>query len=113
VVIWLEALSLSFWAGLAAWSAGLRGRSLVLSFLGGLVVSIIVLLLQVFLQPGKAVNNGEAAPVEPSGAVVLAIRESAGVGGDGDVVPPTDPSSAVAASSASCFFACTVPSHPR
>ena len=102
VVIWLEALSLSFWAGLAAWYAGLRGRSLALSFLGGLVVSIIVLSLQVFLQPGKAVNNGEAAPAEPSGAVVLAIRESAAVGGDGDVVPPTDPSSAVAASSASC-----------
>ena len=71
VVIWLEALSLSFWAGLAAWYAGLRGRSLALSILGGLVVSIIVLSLQVFLQPGKAVNNGEAAPAEPSGAVVL------------------------------------------
>ena len=68
VVIWLEALSLSFWAGLAAWYAGLRGRSLALSILGGLVVSIIVLSLQVFLQPGKAVNNGEAAPAEPSGA---------------------------------------------
>ena len=102
VVIWLEALSLSFWAGLAAWSAGLRGRSLALSLLGGLVVSIIVLSLQVFLQPGKAVNNGEAAPAEPSGAVVLAIRETAAVGGYGDIVPPTDPSSAVAASSASC-----------
>ena len=68
VVIWLEALSLSFWAGLAAWYAGLRGRSLALSLLGGLVVSTIVLLLQVFLQPGKAVDNGSAVPGQPAGA---------------------------------------------
>jgi len=68
VVIWLEALSLSFWAGLAAWYAGLRGRSLALSLLGGLVVSTIVLLLQVFLQPGKAVDNGSVVPVHPAGA---------------------------------------------
>ena len=81
VVIWLEALSLSFWAGLAAWYAGLRGRSLALSVLGGLVVGTIVLLLQVFLQPGNAVDNGVAARTEPCGAVALAIRESAAVGG--------------------------------
>jgi hypothetical protein len=60
VVIWLEAISLSFWAGLAAWYAGLRGRSLALSVLGGLLVSATVLLLQVFLQPGKPVNNAVA-----------------------------------------------------
>jgi hypothetical protein len=57
VVIWLEALSLSFWAGVAAWYAGLRGRSLALSVLGGLVVGAVVLLLQVFLQPGEPVRN--------------------------------------------------------
>ena len=53
VVIWLEALSLSFWAGLAAWYAGLRGRWLALSILAGLLISGTVLLLQVILQPGK------------------------------------------------------------
>ena len=53
VVIWLEALSLSFWAGLAAWYAGLRGRLLALSIVAGLVISGMVLLLQVILQPGK------------------------------------------------------------
>ena len=53
VVIWLEALSLSFWSGLAAWYAGLRGRWLVLSILAGLVISGMVLLLQLILQPGK------------------------------------------------------------
>jgi hypothetical protein len=70
VVIWLEALSLSFWAGLAARYAGLRGRSLALSVLGGLAVSTIVLLLQVLLQPGQPVRNGRAAPAEASGALV-------------------------------------------
>ena len=53
VVIWLEALSLSFWAGLAAWYAGLRGRLLGASILAGLVLSALVLLLQLILQPGK------------------------------------------------------------
>lgn len=53
VVIWLEALSLSFWAGLAAWYAGLRGRWLGLSILAGLVISGMVLLLEVVLRPGK------------------------------------------------------------
>ena len=50
---WLEALSLSFWAGLAAWYAGLRGRWLVLSIFAGLAISGIALLLQLFLQSGK------------------------------------------------------------
>ena len=62
VVIWLEPLSLSFWAGLAARYAGLRGRSLALSLLGGLVLSAIVLLLDVLLQPGQPVRKGEAPP---------------------------------------------------
>jgi hypothetical protein len=53
VVIWLEALSLSFWAGLAAWYAGLRGRLLGLSILAGLLISVMILLLQVILQPGE------------------------------------------------------------
>jgi hypothetical protein len=61
-VIVLEALSLGFWAGLAAWYAGLRGRSLAISVLGGLVIGGIVLLLQVALQPGKAVDDGVAIP---------------------------------------------------
>jgi hypothetical protein len=69
VVIWLEAFSLSFWAGLAAWYAGLRRRSLALSILGGLLVSTIVLGLQVFLQPGKALNNAVAGAAGRTDAV--------------------------------------------
>ncbi len=54
VIIWLEALSLSFWAGLAAYRAGLRGRSLAMAVVAGLVVSGIVLGLLVIPEPGKA-----------------------------------------------------------
>ena len=61
VVIWIEALSLSFWTGLAAWVAGVRGRSLVLAVLAGLVVAAVVVALQVMLQPGRAVEGGVAA----------------------------------------------------
>jgi sulfite exporter TauE/SafE len=61
VVIWLEALSLSFWAGLAAYRAGLRERSLAMAVLAGLVVSGIVPGLLVILEPGKPVRDGAAA----------------------------------------------------
>ena len=54
VVITVEALSLGFWAGLAAWYAGLRGRMLWGSILAGLVMGGVVLLLDLILQPGKA-----------------------------------------------------------
>ena len=61
VVIWVETLSLAFWTGLSAWLAGMRGRPLVLAVLAGLVVSSVILVLQVTLQPGKAVEGGTAA----------------------------------------------------
>jgi hypothetical protein len=46
---------LAFWAGLAAYRAGLRGRSLVLAVIAGLIVGVAVLTLQVFLEAGKTV----------------------------------------------------------
>ena len=72
-LIWLEALSLIFWAGLAAWYAGLRGRPLAISILGGIAVAAIVLLLQVVLEPGKALNDGTAAALQPPSAAVFSI----------------------------------------
>jgi hypothetical protein len=48
-------LSLAFWAGIAARSAGLHGRSLALAVLAGLVVSAVVLGLQVIIEPEKTV----------------------------------------------------------
>jgi hypothetical protein len=58
VVIWLEALSLGFWAGLAASKAGLRRSHVALAVVAGLIVGATVLALQVFLQPGKASQGG-------------------------------------------------------
>ncbi len=42
-IIWIEALSIGFWAGFAARRAGLHGSSLALAVLAGLIVSAIVL----------------------------------------------------------------------
>ena len=53
VIIWLEALSLSFWGGLAVYLAGLRGRSLAMAVVAGLLISSIVLALLVIPEPGK------------------------------------------------------------
>jgi hypothetical protein len=61
VIIWLEALSLSFWTGLAAHRAGVRGRSLAMAVVAGLLISSIVLALLVILEPGKAGQHGTAA----------------------------------------------------
>jgi hypothetical protein len=60
IVIWVETLSLAFWTGLAAWLVGMRGRPLVLACLAGLVVAGVVVLLQVMLQPGRALQGGTA-----------------------------------------------------
>ena len=65
LIIWLEALSLSFWASLAAHRAGLRGRSLAMAAVAGLLVSGIVLVLLVLLEPGQPVQDSAAATAQP------------------------------------------------
>ena len=65
IIVWMEALSLAFWAGLAAWLVGLRGRPLVLAVLAGVVVGAVVVALQVTLQPGRAVEGGVALDATP------------------------------------------------
>lgn len=67
-LIWTGPVSLGFWAGVAAWRAGARGRGVMLVVLVGLAVGGVVRLLQVFLQPGKAVSNGVAA-IQPAASV--------------------------------------------
>lgn len=61
VVIWASAASLGFWGGIAARRAGLSGRGIALGVITGLAAGGVVVLLQVFLQPGKAVSSGVAA----------------------------------------------------
>jgi hypothetical protein len=61
VVIWTSAASLGFWGGIAARRAGLRGRGIALGVMAGFAAGGVVLLVQVFLQPGTALSNGVAA----------------------------------------------------
>jgi hypothetical protein len=60
VTVWAEAASLGYWGLVAARRAGLRGWRVVAFALAGLVVGMMVLLLQVALQPGKAFSGGVA-----------------------------------------------------
>jgi len=60
VVIWLGAVSLGFWGGLAGARAGLRGWRLALAVAVGLLVGGLVLTLKVVLQPGKVVASSVA-----------------------------------------------------
>lgn len=53
VIVVLEALSLGFWAGLAAQRAGLRRWAIARAVVSGLAIGGIVLLLRVILQPGS------------------------------------------------------------
>jgi hypothetical protein len=61
VLIWSGAASLGFWGGLAARRAGLRWRGVAVGVITGLAAGGAVLVLQVFLEPGKAISNGVAA----------------------------------------------------
>jgi hypothetical protein len=77
VVVVVEALSIGFWAGLSAFHAGFAPRGVALAVVAGLLVGGIVLLLQVFLQPGKAREGGVADGV---GSRPVAARSSLGLG---------------------------------
>jgi hypothetical protein len=60
VTLWLEGLSLGYWGYLAARRAGVVGWRVVTYVAAGLLLGIIVLLLQVALQPGNAFAGGVA-----------------------------------------------------
>jgi hypothetical protein len=53
-VIFLEGASLGFWGFVAGRRAGLAGWPLARTVIFGLIVGLLVLALQVFLQPGDA-----------------------------------------------------------
>jgi hypothetical protein len=54
VIIFLEGASLGFWGFVAGRRAGLAGWPLARTVVFGLIVGLLVLALQVFLQPGHA-----------------------------------------------------------
>jgi hypothetical protein len=53
-IVFLEGASLGFWGFVAGRRAGLAGWPLARAVIFGLIVGLVVLSLQVFLQPGKA-----------------------------------------------------------
>jgi hypothetical protein len=69
VLIWAGPAFLGFWGGVAAWRAGARHRVVAIAVIAGLAVGGVVLALQIFLQPGKAVSNGVARTNIPGQSV--------------------------------------------
>jgi len=63
VIVWAGGISLGAWSGLAGRRAGLTRWAFARSVLAGLILGAIILILQVLLQPGKAVTNGVALGV--------------------------------------------------
>jgi len=51
--LFLGTVSLGYWGGLAGRRAGLRGWRLARAVMGGLLIGLIILALQVILQPGR------------------------------------------------------------
>jgi hypothetical protein len=60
VTLWFGVGSLGFWGFVAGKRAGFSGWRIVLVITAGLVIGLVVLLLQVILQPGKVISGGVA-----------------------------------------------------
>jgi hypothetical protein len=60
ITLWLEAASLGYWGFLAGRRAGLVGWRLLVAITAGLLIGLVVLLIQVVLEPGKALSGGVA-----------------------------------------------------
>ncbi len=59
VTVWIGVGSLGFWGFVAGKRAGYTGWRIVIVVGAGLLIGIVVLALQVILQPGKVVSGGE------------------------------------------------------
>lgn len=60
VTLWLGTASLGYWGFVAGQRAGFTGWRIVGVVAAGLLIGVIILLIQVFLQPGKAISGGVA-----------------------------------------------------
>lgn len=58
-IVWAGAASLGYWSYVAGRRAGFRRWQLVGAIAGGLLVGLVILVLQVLLQPGKVYSGGE------------------------------------------------------
>jgi hypothetical protein len=60
VTLWFGVGTLGLWGFVASRRAGYSGWKVVVGVAAGLIIGLVVLLLQVILQPGKAFSGGEA-----------------------------------------------------
>jgi hypothetical protein len=59
ITVWAGAASLGYWGYIAGRRAGFRRWQLAGAIAGGLLVGLVILVLQVALQPGKVFSGGE------------------------------------------------------
>jgi hypothetical protein len=60
VTLWFGTASLGYWGFVAGRRAGFVGWRMVMVVAAGLLIGVVILLIQVFLQPGKALSGGVA-----------------------------------------------------
>jgi hypothetical protein len=60
VTLWLGTASLGYWGFVAGRRAGFVGWRMVAVVAAGVLIGVVILLIQVFLQPGKAISGGVA-----------------------------------------------------
>ncbi len=60
ITLWLGTASLGYWGFVAGRRAGFVGWRMVAVVAAGLLIGVVILLIQVFLQPGKAFSSGVA-----------------------------------------------------
>jgi hypothetical protein len=60
VTLWVGTASLGYWGFVAGRRAGFVGWRMVGVVIAGLLIGVVILLIQVFLQPGKAISGGVA-----------------------------------------------------
>jgi hypothetical protein len=60
VTLWIGTASLGYWGFVAGRRAGFVGWRMVMVVCAGLLIGVVILLIQVFLQPGKALSGGVA-----------------------------------------------------
>ena len=60
ITLWLGTASLGYWGFVAGRRAGFAGWRMLAVVAAGLLIGVVILLIQVFLQPGKAFSGGVA-----------------------------------------------------
>ena len=60
ITLWFGTASLGYWAFVAGRRAGFVGWRMAMVVVFGLLIGVVILLIQVFLQPGKAISGGVA-----------------------------------------------------